>query len=130
MKKLEWNDNYSVGLERMDKEHIQLFDMVNELNLAMSKGKGKEIVIDIVDRLFNYTASHFANEERYMKMKRFEGMDAHIAEHKAFVDQVVEFRKQIESGNILSLSVKVSRVINNWLRNHINEMDKQYGVIA
>jgi hemerythrin-like metal-binding protein len=50
----------------MDNQHRQLVDLLNQLENAMAKGKGKELVGKILSELIRYTQTHFSSEELLM----------------------------------------------------------------
>src|SRR5215467_4600030 len=61
-----WSPSYSVKVKRFDDDHQQLFSIINELHEGMSKGRGKEILHDVLTRLLRYTERHFTAEEAVM----------------------------------------------------------------
>jgi len=62
---ISWNDNLSVHVGEIDRQHQQLIKMINDLDDAMKQGKGKEVLGKIVKGLSDYTAYHFSTEERF-----------------------------------------------------------------
>ena len=52
---IQWSPDYSVKVGEIDQQHQKLITMINELNDAMLKGKGKEILSKIIDGLISYT---------------------------------------------------------------------------
>jgi len=63
----EWTEMYAVKVAGFDRQHRTLFRTVNELNEALRAGHGKDIVGKVLQRLIEYTASHFAQEEAAME---------------------------------------------------------------
>jgi hemerythrin-like metal-binding protein len=59
----QWEEMYSVQVASFDRQHRGLFRAANELNEALLAGCGKEVAGQILQRLIDYTASHFAAEE-------------------------------------------------------------------
>jgi hemerythrin len=64
----EWKSDYAVNIPSIDAQHQGLFAIGRELYAAMSTGQGKTVMRRILDRLVQYTAMHFAHEERLMQM--------------------------------------------------------------
>jgi len=127
MEIIQWNDSFSVKVAAMDKEHRKLVDMINALNDAMEKGKGKDIVAKIIDGLLAYAKTHFADEEKLMAQYAFPELASQADMHAKFAEKVIEYKKQHDGGNIL-LSLSVVKFMSNWLRSHIQVEDKKYGV--
>ncbi len=122
----EWNDTYSVGVGAMDDQHKRLFEIIRELYTAMRSGKGKEVAADVLRQLIDYTAKHFAAEEKLMVQKGYPALAAHQAEHKMLIDKVLAFKKDFDAG-IASITPDLMKFLQNWLTNHIQTVDRKYG---
>jgi len=123
---VQWNSAMSVQVTEMDKQHQKLFVLINDLHDAMSKGKGKEVIGKTVDGLLNYTKTHFAEEEKLFEKFNYPEADTQKKMHKKFIDKVVEFKQQAESGK-MGLSISISDFMSDWLKSHIQIEDKKYG---
>ena len=121
-----WEDRFNVGIQEIDQQHQKLVQMLNDLYEAMNVGKGKETVGKILDGMIQYTASHFATEERYMQQYQYPEYATHKQVHDSFTQQVLDFQKQFKSGS-KTLSMKVGTFLKNWLTTHISGTDKLYG---
>jgi hemerythrin len=62
---MQWNDSFSVGVSEIDAQHKNLVLYLNDLNFAMSQGKGKEVLKSLLTRLVGYTQVHFATDKKY-----------------------------------------------------------------
>ncbi len=123
---IQWSDNFSVHVAEMDRQHQKLIALINDLNDAMSKGKGKEIVGKTIDGLLNYTRTHFTEEEKLFSQFNYPDADSQKNMHKKFINKVVDFKQQLDSGKI-GLSIVVIDFLSDWLKNHIQLEDKKYG---
>ena len=121
----EWNANYSVNIGSIDAQHQNLFAIGRELYAAMNAGHSKAVLAKILDRLVQYTAVHFAHEERLMKQHCYKDYAAHKAEHDALTKQVLQFQADFQAGRAM-MSVQLLHFLKNWLANHINGSDKKY----
>jgi len=120
-----WEDRFSVGIAEIDMQHQKLVQMLNELYDAMKAGKGNEMVGKILGDMIQYTAGHFATEERYMKLHDYPDFAAHKKEHDTLTQQVLDLQKQFKSGQA-ALSMKVGTFLKSWLVNHISGTDMGY----
>ncbi len=120
-----WNDNLSVNVEEFDRQHKKLIALINELNDAMSVGKGKDVLEKIVNELVRYTVTHFKDEEKCFARFRYPDTFNHRIEHLAFIRRVANFKNEIENGK-LPLSVEVLSFMSDWLKKHIMGTDKKY----
>jgi hemerythrin-like metal-binding protein len=120
-----WNDEYSVGVQSIDKQHKKLFGMVNELHDAMSAGKGSQLAPAIIERLANYAQEHFAHEEDMMKLAKYPDFANHRAEHDKLVGEVARMARGIGDGSV-GLAMRLQEFLCNWLKTHIAQRDKKY----
>ena len=120
-----WRPDYATGAERIDNQHKQLFDLVNELHDAMMKGKAKDQIQATLDQLISYTLTHFSDEETEMRRAGYPKLAEHIAEHKALTDKVTYYRQALRSGN-LAITLEAMRFTGQWLRDHILQRDMDF----
>jgi len=125
MHMFEWNPEYSVGIASIDSQHQALFRMAAELYTAMSSGQGKTALARILERLVQYTAAHFAHEERLMRLCDYPGFAEHQKQHEALTSQVMQFQADFLSGRT-AMSVQVMQFLRNWLDSHIRGRDRLY----
>ena len=121
----EWDQKYSVNVREIDQQHMKLFELINELHEAMRVGQGREVMSQTLQGLVDYTKYHFSTEERYMTLYGYPEYANHKSEHRVFVDKVLEFQREFESGSLL-LSLEVMDFLKNWLSRHILVNDKKY----
>jgi hemerythrin len=121
----EWKNEYSVGIGSIDAQHQKLFAIGRELFAAMSAGQGKASLARILDRLVQYTAVHFAHEERLMRLNDYPDFQAHKAEHDALTRQVLAFQADFEGGRV-SMTVQLLQFLKEWLEKHIKISDVAY----
>jgi hemerythrin len=114
-----------VGVAEIDGQHKKLIDMINELNDAMRRGEGKDVVGKILNGLVSYAASHFRTEESYFVRFGYPEAAQHKQSHADFVAKVGDFKRDFVSGK-LNVSVEVMSFLSNWLKGHIKGTDKKY----
>jgi hemerythrin len=120
-----WEDHFNVGIREIDTQHQKLVQMLNELYEAMKAGKGNDAVGKILNGMIQYTVSHFATEERYMKLHGYPDFDTHKKEHDSLTKQVSDLQEQFKTGQA-ALSMKVGNFLKSWLINHISGTDMKY----
>ena len=128
MSYFEWDDGYSVCVERLDNDHKHLFDLLNKTYDACSTSMQPENYPLIVNELIDYLNKHFAVEETYMNSIGYPDLAAHRLEHRRFYDQVSAYRKKSYEGkeDYTRELTELSELIYNWLRQHILNVDQQY----
>ena len=121
----EWKPQYSVQIASIDSQHQNLFRVAAELYAAMCAGQGKVALSRVLERLVQYTAAHFAHEERLMRLHKYPDLERHKAEHEALTKQVLAFQSDFEKGRA-TMTVQVLHFLREWLQHHIAESDQKY----
>jgi methyl-accepting chemotaxis protein len=122
---INWDRSITTGLSTIDQQHRQLVDLINDLHKAMKQGRSATESGRILDRLITYTESHFATEEKLFQQHNYPGLSQHKTQHKKLVAQVVDFQKELISGNAM-LSAELMDFLKVWLVKHIKKEDMQY----
>jgi len=123
---MQWQDSYSVGVPAMDIQHKQLVALINQLYEAMRTGKGEAAMQNILPALVQYTKTHFNSEEKFMHDAGYPNIAAHQALHHKLAQQVNDLMDKFKSGKMVP-TVSVATFLKDWLINHIQGQDKQYG---
>ena len=121
----EWKNEYAVNIGSIDAQHRNLFAIGRELYAAMTAGQGKAALGRILDRLVQYTAGHFAHEERLMQLHKYPDFAAHKAQHDALGKQVLAFQAEYNAGRV-AMAVQVLQFLKDWLETHIKGSDLAY----
>jgi len=124
----EFTDDYLIGIDLIDREHRELFhivDKANRLVKAYDTLSGYDRILEILNELKAYTVEHFRDEEEYMESIHYEGLDAQRRAHKAFIDKLENIDyKEIEENPQKSLQQLLEFLL-GWLINHILYTDKK-----
>jgi hemerythrin len=122
----EWKNDYSVGIARIDDQHKALVGFLNELYEAMKAGKGKETLDAVMINLVEYTKTHFASEESFMKLYNYPDFEVHKQKHDKMAGHVLELKQQFDSGKLTN-PMLITTFLKEWLSKHIMGTDKAYG---
>jgi hemerythrin len=123
---ITWNDNLSVGVHAIDEQHKGLVNTLNQLHAAMAAGSEKTVTGPLLKSLVQYTQTHFNFEESLMRRTVYPRMNDHVAKHKDLTRQVGEFAARYDRGEI-AINVDLLMFLRNWLVNHIQKEDRDYG---
>jgi hemerythrin len=123
---LDWSPSLSVDVAAMDEEHKRLFALINELNEAMKQGRTRDEMDRVFNELARYTQTHFASEERYMQTIGYPYLAQHRKEHAELMAQIAAFKADYDAGKAM-ISIKLMGFLREWVRNHIQRSDRQYG---
>ncbi|MBS1797472.1 MAG: hemerythrin family protein [Acidobacteria bacterium] len=118
-----WNDNYKTGHAVVDRQHQELFQMVNQLHDSIVAGKGKDVLQPTLEKLARYTIQHFGTEEALMMQTHYPLLAVHRQKHQALAQKAKEIIEGYKSGKNV-LTITLSQFLADWLSHHINEDDK------
>lgn len=125
---MKWEEKWSVGVDKIDTQHQELFNRIDQLVTAMKTGKGKDEVIGTLDFLEEYVIKHFNDEEELQKKNNYPKYEIQHREHEEFKDSLRELRRVFETTGISAIFViNVQQKISNWWRKHILELDRDLG---
>ena len=120
-----WTEDCSVQIALLDQQHQTLFDTINELDHALRLGAGNASVDAVLQKLVQYTASHFTAEEALMAQHSFPGLSTHQAEHDRFRGKIAQFLEEHRAGKA-GVPVSLLFFMQSWLKRHVLKTDKQY----
>jgi hemerythrin-like metal-binding protein len=124
MNKIVWTEEFSLGVEKLDQQHRELFSIVNELIENQDATATSELLEDVLFRVCGYAAYHFRTEERVMKEYGYPGYASQVSEHAAFRVKAAGFCADAIAGkNESGLLGEMLEYLHNWLFNHILESD-------
>jgi hemerythrin len=123
---MEWTPQMQIGIKQIDSEHKKLVLLINQLFEAMQKGAGHEALGQILTGLINYTATHFAYEEKLFAETGYPDTAAHKKEHENLKQRVLDIQKRYAAGDEDTLSIETLTFLKNWLINHTTGSDKKY----
>jgi len=118
--KVTWDENYSIGVPKIDDQHKELFALVNRL-YAIKDDNFKEEMRDILYKFRKYMIEHFEDEEKYMKGIGFPDLVNHMQMHKNIVDNITEIMQH--SSNMKILKVKLQIMAKKVVVGHIKDED-------
>lgn len=115
---LDWSNALELGIDLIDSQHKVLLDIMNDLNAQILRGKGKKGCDEALERMHEYTESHFRDEEELMRKSGFPGLKGHKMVHAKFAQRVWEFSQTDVVGD-QEKSLEVLLLLQNWLVDHI-----------
>jgi len=121
-----WKQTDSVDGALLDRQHQALFETAQDLFDALSHADGLSVAEDIFSRLMDYSANHFAAEEKLMARQKYPGLKSHQAEHRAFTDQLLAFKNDFKAGNGSVVSIMLP-YLQQWIKEHVQGADHRLG---
>ena len=122
---ITWGPKLEIGIGIIDSQHRRLVDLINQLDEAITAGRGSEAVVETLQGLIDYTHTHFRTEQELLKEHNYEDYTLHCREHRIFTDQIEIYRDRLDAGS-LRISSDVMGYMRGWLLTHIGSSDRAY----
>jgi len=123
--RLKWSPELSLGQKDVDEQHKELIRIANGLINAVSIGRGKRTIQNVVQKLREYTVFHFSNEEAMMEQMRFPERGQHAAEHLRLKLSVKNYQRQLYKNENVNAE-EVLDFMKDWLLGHILTFDRDF----
>lgn len=120
--KIEWRDDFNIGVEEIDKAHKELFSIVRKIiNLSEDDSKSRRACAEGIKFFKNYVMEHFKQEEEYMRSVKYKHYLAHKRRHDLMrCETVPALEKELtETGYSTRAVEHFYDVCIGWLTTHI-----------
>lgn len=100
-KKLVWEDRYNIGVELIDKEHKDIFKIINKLFEFQDDDEKSRWACQEGCKFFkNHAIKHFADEEAYMRSIGYSETETHCRIHRDFRENILPtLERELESSD-------------------------------
>ncbi|KAA6224977.1 MULTISPECIES: bacteriohemerythrin [unclassified Campylobacter] len=112
-----WDNSFSVHNAKVDEQHKKLFELAAKVENISDRAVSKVEVKELLAEFFNYMKDHFSDEEKYMQLIDFPGLEEHRKIHKEIIQMMINLIKDIKSTN--DLKEKLYVIAKKWLLEHI-----------
>jgi hemerythrin-like metal-binding protein len=120
-----WNESFSVGIRKIDKQHRELINIMNFLVENEDASGNSEPIASVLDRMTKYAHYHFETEEALMLEYEYPEYESHRDDHIQFKSKTAKFcldalqRKETLPDEVISY-------LRHWLTHHILRTDMKY----
>ena len=91
----EWQEEYRIGVDIIDREHQRLFRIINKLFAFKEEEKDTQWTCQEGIKYFKgHAMKHFADEEAYMASINYEGLEEHQRIHRHFRENTLPALEQ------------------------------------
>jgi len=126
VKNLKWDDSLSVEVDEIDEDHRRLVDLFNLLSQSVEKGDDADYIEALLEELISCTVWHFRHEERLMLRYKYDGFEAHKAEHRDLIGSAKALQQKFLDEN-KTLTSDAIEFLADWLTEHILGQDMRLG---
>ncbi|MGQ1786030.1 bacteriohemerythrin [Saccharicrinis sp. GN24d3] len=125
---IEWNYEFDVGDNKIDSQHLALFNNSVKLLNAIKSGVGSSEIDNLIAFLDNYVVHHFETEEKYLLDNNYPFIDHQKSQHLNFIKSFELLKSEIKS-NIKSktfIMFRIQTLLIDWIVNHTLKEDRHY----
>jgi hemerythrin len=126
---IEFDDDLLTCVEEMDKQHMKLVALLNNVYEFIKEGKKEEALELFEKELLFYVEYHLSEEEKFMEEIGYPDLDKHKKTHDTFRREIYNLIPYIKSGDPKAFRQALSYAW-GWLYAHIAKTDKKYGIYA
>lgn len=126
----EFLPKYHTGIEQVDEEHGKLFAIVNDIYKLVEEEYSDEKyddVLALLDRLEEYTQTHFSHEEEIMEKNHFPELEFQRNAHASFIERLSDRDMGEGTENPREFLEDLLDFLYAWLGNHIMKHDMKIG---
>lgn len=125
---LRFDASYQVGIEQVDREHRQLFEIAVRMHAGLGEGNvaAQASAQAAIAELLDHVETHFASEEALMKAADYPYLETHRALHRHLLLQVRDMELRAAAGERY-LPAELNYFIHKWLIDHIVTNDRMFG---
>ena len=123
-----WKEEYKVGIDKIDEQHRQLFDKIEQLlEIAKSgdKRSNQQKCMEIIDFLVDYTVFHFNTEEALQRERKYVSYAQHVKIHTEFKNTVQAYKELLGKDFTAKTLKSFVGTMLAWLVNHVCVCDRK-----
>jgi hemerythrin len=125
MGKIRWKDEYSVGVEKIDRQHRHLFEIINKLIDHSAASSDSKLVSETLTEMLDYAKEHFTTEEELMQEYGYPEIGPHKEQHIYFFKTTAELSISALNNQSMVAS-EIVEFLKLWLTLHILKCDMKY----
>lgn len=122
MSRLQWRDEFSVGIAEVDHEHRELIQLINELQKNLRAGDDADKILESLGEIYAQIAAHFALEEKMMRNTRYPAYAEHKEDHETLMDDLRDIMDGVEDDGVLD-EAQLTDDLDRWFSDHFRTHD-------
>ena len=123
MEELIWGSNYEIGIEEIDRQHMEYVKLLRRFNSGLQNALPVAIQLQILKELLKYAEYHFCSEENIMILTKYPYLEGQQFEHSRFLitleRKVGDYRRSRQGGE------ELTAFLYDWFVNHTQIEDRK-----
>lgn len=125
MERIEWTDEFSMGIGLFDQQHKQLLNLVNSLIDSSGGSDDKAAVADTMAELLELAYDHFSYEEKFLLQYGYPDYEAHQQHHQDFLNKTKALSEAAQL-RVTGVPEWLLIHVRQWFNHHVCEEDMKY----
>jgi hemerythrin len=88
MKEIIWDERYSIGVEEIDRQHMEFIKLLRRFNIGIQNGIPITVQTRILQELVKYADYHFTSEQNIMVFTRYPHLITQQSEHTKLLNSL------------------------------------------
>ncbi len=125
LRKMQWDEKFSVGVPAMDQEHQRIIRMINTLQDHFATANSLATAAELLEQMTRYAQEHFQHEEELLAAHAYPRLLEQQAQHAGYRRKNVALC-QATLLDISGMPEVLHTFLRNWWTHHILEEDMRY----
>jgi len=121
---LSWDEEFSVGIEAIDRQHTRMMRLINEIDEVVQEGGTYEQFAPVLSKLIGYTSRHFAYEEGLLEKNHCPDIERHKKAHVRLRQELSAWQEKVAKATKEDMNEFVV-FLRIWFPGHILDEDKR-----
>ncbi len=91
-----WRKGMSVGNDIIDHDHHFMINFINTVELVLQNPEEKEMLLEVLDQLHDYSINHFRREESIQRKIEYPQSLSHKNAHSTLLKELEKLKKEIK----------------------------------
>lgn len=126
MDKIQWSDNFDVGVPVLDDGHHALLARLDDLYTAVEAEAPASDLLTHLEGIEAAADSHYREEEAEMRRFGYPKTDAHAAIHARSLDEIRSLIRRLRDGDASLTLLQVRHTLYFWFHKHFLDEDADF----
>jgi hemerythrin len=125
MSLFDWDEKYSVGIQSIDKQHMKIVELIDELIENIRNSREDYIINEVLNDLSEYSNYHFTLEEKLLQKYSYKNEHNHAIKHKEFTKKINSLRID-QNNRVKEVPRQTLDYLENWFHIHELQTDLEF----
>jgi len=129
---LIWRDEWSLGIDDLDRDHRELVRLLNRLVCLDDPGSGGtaesagSLAAECLEQVIAHLRLHFGREEAFLQSINYPGFLEHKTEHSLEMAELMELKRLLKVRGARRIDEGTAASLKRWFFNHVIAEDQRY----